>query len=341
MPKPPVSESDPSGLASDAFMRFLRQQATALGFVKLGIAPAIEISGFSNLAKWVDAGYAGQMTYIADRLDAYRHPSGVLEGCQSVIALAYPYPATPVIDQSELSKGAGKIARYASTGNDYHDVIHPKLKCLCKTIRRWKPESKARGVVDTAPMMERQFAELAGIGWRGKNTLLLNKELGSYFFIACVLTDVELPTDSPHHTSHCGTCTACLDACPTDAFVGPGVLDATRCISYLTIEHRGAIDEKLHEGIGDWVFGCDVCQEVCPWNRKPARHRGSNNPLPSELPLRTLSLSSALGETEESFRRKYRKTALWRTRLAGIQRNARIVIRNQVAESLRDSQHPK
>lgn len=329
MPMPPTTEPEPNALSSEAFLRYLRQQANELGFAKLGVAPAIEISGFSNLVKWIDSGYAGQMTYLSDRLGAYRHPSGVLEGCKSVIALAYPYPATPAIDRAEMPNGTGKVARYASTGDDYHDVLHPKLKMLCNTLRNWKPESKARGVVDTAPIMERQFAELAGIGWRGKNTLLLDKELGSYFFIACVLTDVELPADSPHHASHCGTCTACLDACPTAAFVKPGILDATRCISYLTIEHRGAIDETLHEGIGDWVFGCDVCQEVCPWNRKPTQKNNSENLSQSETPLRTFPLESVNEESEESFRRKYRKTALWRTRLAGIQRNAKIVIRNQ------------
>ncbi len=172
--------------------------------------------------------------------------------------------------------------------------------------------------------MEREVAELAGLGWRGKNTLLLNKFLGSYFFLACVLTDIELPHDSPHESSHCGTCTACLDACPTDAFPQPGVLDATRCISYLTIEHRASIPMDLREGIGDWLFGCDVCQEVCPWNRKASR-----DAVRPTKPLDKLNLADLFSLGDDDFRQRFRKTPLWRTRRRGILRNAAIVLGNQ------------
>ncbi|TWT76645.1 Epoxyqueuosine reductase [Planctomycetes bacterium CA13] len=321
----------------DAF----RARAARLGFAKVGVAQAVNATGFSRLVEWIDAGFAGEMQYFADRLDAYRHPRGVLEGCQSVICLAYPYPSdTPT---PTVPVGRGKVARYAWSGDDYHDQIHPKLKRLCRMLRNWNSESKARGIVDTAPLMEREVAQLAGLGWRGKNTLLLNKQLGSYFFLACVLTDVALPPDEPHVSSHCGTCTACLDACPTDAFPRPGVLDATRCISYLTIEKRcdseskaeQSIDPNLELGIGDWVFGCDVCQEVCPWNRKPHRRRPGRQTNRQETtstqsyPMQTLPLDGWAEMTDETFRARYRKTPLWRTRRLGILRSVNIVLRNQ------------
>ncbi|TWU36121.1 tRNA epoxyqueuosine(34) reductase QueG [Novipirellula artificiosorum] len=308
-----------SALSVDALVEQLRLRATELGFVGFGISAAVESTGFSDLVRWIDAGYAGQMDYFANRLDAYRHPGGVLEGCRAVICLAYPYPAGPSAD---VPSGFGRVARYAWPGIDYHDIVHPKLKKLCRMIRRWDPDSSARGVIDTAPILEREYAQRAGLGWRGKNTLLLNKQLGSYFFLACVLADIELPPTEPHESSHCGTCTACLDQCPTDAFVRPGVLDATRCISYLTIEHRGEISPEFHEPIGDWLFGCDVCQQVCPWNQK--RSRQVTAPEASS-PLQAVSLQEVDQLDEASFRQTYRKTPFWRTRLSGIRRNAKIV----------------
>ncbi|QDT03626.1 Epoxyqueuosine reductase [Rubripirellula lacrimiformis] len=299
----------------------LRDLIAAEGFTLCGIAPAVDSSGHSDLVRWIEAGYASEMQYFADRIDAYRHPAGVLGGAKSIIAMAMPYPARPA---QPLPIGHGKVARYAWPGVDYHDVIHPKLKRLCRTIRETFTGAAARGVVDTAPLMEREIAQLAGLGWRGKNTLLLNSVQGSYFFLACVLVDIELPTDGPQATAHCGTCTACLDACPTDAFPSAGVLDASRCISYLTIEHRGPIDPLLRPAIGDWVFGCDVCQQVCPWNRRPARA----DPTP-EVPMERIELSSLFGISEDDFRQRFRKTPMWRTRRRGLLRNAAIVLGNQ------------
>ncbi|GAA5505628.1 tRNA epoxyqueuosine(34) reductase QueG [Novipirellula caenicola] len=311
-------------MSPSEFLVTFRNQAAELGFIAVGVAPAIQSHGFSNLARWIEAGYAGEMDYIANRLDAYKHPSGVLDGCRSVIALAYPYDAAPT---QSVAPGTGRVARYAWQGVDYHDVIHPKLKQLVAAIRKSFPDAAARGVIDTAPIMEREIAQLAGLGWQGKNTLLLNKQLGSYFFLACVLTDVDFPPDTPHESSHCGTCTACLDACPTDAFPRPGVLDATRCISYLTIESRSEIAEDLRESLGDWAFGCDVCQEVCPWNRKPTRHYEQASP--PRQPLDVLELRALFSLDEAGFRQRYRKTPLWRTRRRGVLRNAALVLGNQ------------
>lgn len=286
-----------------------------------GVTPAVASKGFGELVRWIDSGYAGEMNYFADRREAYRHPSNVLAGTRSIIALAYPYDMS---SHRSVPSGHGKIARYVWSGVDYHDTIHPKLKRLCKDIVDTNPDAHARGIVDTAPLMEREVAELAGLGWRGKNTLLLNKQLGSYFFLACLLTDLELPYDAPHPTSHCGTCTACLDACPTGAFPKAGLVDATRCISYLTIEHRGPIPLELREGIGQWLFGCDICQEVCPWNRKPSR--AADRPA---QPLDRLDLRALFTISDDEFRVRFRKTPLWRTRRRGILRNAAIVLGNQ------------
>jgi len=294
----------------------IRQACDVEGFSRCGITPAVTSAGFDSLAQWIEAGYAGEMHYIADRLEAYRHPSGVLPGARSLIALTYPYPyvtprestsATTPIGQDDSGSAEPlrpAVARYTLGGSDYHDVIHPKLKRVCRQIRQWQPEARCRGVVDTAPLMEREIAQRAGLGWRGKNTLLLNKSDGSYFFLACLLIDVELPADAPHEHGHCGTCTACLDACPTDAFPQPGVLDATKCISYWTIESQELAPWSLRPSIGEWVFGCDVCQEVCPWNRKPVRTRQqrvcrSSDSTEMVAPT-TQPLSKRVGHPEQS-----------------------------------------
>jgi epoxyqueuosine reductase len=193
------------------------------------------------------------------------------------------------------------------------------------------PGSQSRGVVDTAPLLERDFARLAGLGWFGKNTMLIHKKVGSFFLLASLLTTVELEIDQPHVSSHCGTCTACLDACPTQAFPEPGVLDASKCISYFTIELKGSIPAEHRSGIGDWAFGCDICQDVCPWNRKAPV--GQTPELLSSSwqsgATKTLDLIALLQMPVEEFRQHFRSTALWRTKRQGLLRNACIVLGNQ------------
>jgi epoxyqueuosine reductase len=193
-------------------------------------------------------------------------------------------------------------------------------------VQQEAPGTQGRGVVDTAPLLERDFARRAGLGWFGKNTMLINKRLGSYCFLGALLLDRELGPSAPFEADHCGSCTRCLDACPTDAFAGPYQLDARRCISYLTIELRGPIPEELRPGMGDWIFGCDVCQEVCPWNRK-APETVEPALRPDAVGL-TLDLIELLGISEEEFRRRFRDTALWRTRRRGLLRNAAIALGN-------------
>lgn len=302
----------------------LKSHAGALGFGMVGVAPAVDARGASRLGEWLERGYAGEMRYLHERREAYAHPRFVLEGVRSIVMLGLHYrTATP----AAVAAGEGRVARYAWGTADYHDLIRDRLHDLADYLRELAPTATTRGVVDTAPLLEREFAQLAGLGWIGKNTLLLNREAGSYFFLAALLTDVELAYDAPHESDHCGTCTACLDACPTQAFPQAGVLDASRCISYLTIELRDHVPAALRGGMGDWVFGCDICQEVCPWNRfAPVSETPELQPLKGMNPL---ELAGLFALTEGEFRKRFRKTPLWRPHREGLLRNAAIVLGNQ------------
>ncbi len=302
---------------------YLQQSAYELGFARAGVCAAVTPTGFDRLREWLHNGYAGQMHFLAKREAAYEHPRHVLEGVRSLLVLAMNYRT---VEPCQPAAGQGLVSRYA-WGIDYHDLIHDRLAVLAERLRAHRPTAAVRGVVDTAPLLEREFAQLAGLGWIGKNTLLLNRDLGSWFFLAVLLTDVELDTDEPHTKDHCGTCTACLDACPTNAFVAPYVLDSRRCISYLTIELREAVPRELRSGVGDWVFGCDVCQDVCPWNRRaPASDEAALQPA---LGTRPLELIPLFGLSEEEFRARFRQSPLWRAKRRGLLRNAAMVLGNQ------------
>jgi epoxyqueuosine reductase len=301
----------------------IKQLAAELGFAACGICPAVAPPGLDHLDRWLASGFAGQMHWLEERRAAYEHPAGVLPGTRSLIVLAYPYRTA---EPQPIEPGQGRVSRYA-WGRDYHDLLRKKLHRIADTVRELAPGTQARGVVDTAPLLEGEFARLAGIGWIGKNTLLLNRQWGSWFFLAAVLTDLELPTDEPFAADHCGTCRACLDACPTDAFVEPYVLDARRCISYLTIELQDHIPDELKPGLGDWVFGCDVCQDVCPWNRRaPTSAEPEFAPQADRNPLDLVELLSL---SEEQFRARFRGTPLWRAHRRGLLRSAAIVLGNQ------------
>jgi epoxyqueuosine reductase len=304
----------------------IKEYAHDLGFEIAGIAPATPADGFDRLQEWLEQGYAGEMSYMQRRAEARRHPASILPAVRSVIMVGMNYNNRGPRIEGGRTSSAGKVARYAQ-GMDYHEVLRRKLNQLLARIRQEVPHCQGRGVVDTAPLLERDFARRAGLGWFGKNTMLLNKRLGSYFFLGALLLDIELQADPPHEAAHCGTCTACLDACPTQAFVAPGQLDSRRCISYLTIELRGPIPEELRAPMGDWLFGCDVCQEVCPWNRKaPPGLEPDLQPRPE---LATLQLIELLGLSEEEFRRRFRGTALMRSKRRGLLRNAAIVLGNR------------
>jgi epoxyqueuosine reductase len=306
----------------------LKRRASDLGFSLCGVCPAISPPGAERLGEWLAAGYAGEMHYLQSRRDAYGDPNRVLDGVRSVVMLAMNYrtadPATP-------QAGQGRVSRYAWSNTDYHDLIRPRLNALADFLSEKVPTANARGVIDTAPLLERDFAELAGLGWIGKNTLLLNRHHGSWFFLAALLTDAELTYDTQRETDHCGTCRACLDACPTGAFPQPYVLDASRCISYLTIELRDAIPQPLRTGMQDWIFGCDICQEVCPWNsRAPQSHNLKFEPRSGSNPIDLIALFDL---DEAAFRARFRHTPLWRSRRRGLLRNAAIALGNRPAAS--------
>ncbi len=309
----------------------IKQAARELGFDHVGCCPAATPPSLDRFRQWLAAGYAGEMRYLEDRADCYADPRCVLEGVKSIVMLGMNYRTAP---PRPANPGQGRVSTYAWGERDYHDVIHDRLRDLISRVRVLLPEARLRGVVDTAPLLEREFAQLAGIGWIGKNTLLLTRA-GSWFFLAALLVDVDLPYDAPMATEHCGTCTACLEACPTGAFVQPYVLDARRCISYLTIELRGPMPRELREGVGDWLFGCDVCQEVCPWNRKaPVTDEPSYKPLDGQNPVDLLELFTL---DDDAFRHRFRRTPLWRARRRGLLRNAAIVLGNQRYEPALDT----
>jgi len=307
----------------DRLTKSLKQEAARLGFDVSGACAAVTPTGFHQFVDWLDQGFAGEMNYLEDRKEAYEHPSNVLPGAMSILMLGLNYQTAPAV---QATSGKGRIARYAWSNVDYHDLVHKKLKQLKRFVKELDPSIGVRGVVDTAPLLEREFAELAGIGWRAKNTLLINKTAGSWFFLAALLLDVPLQYDEPMVTNHCGTCTACIDACPTDAFVKPHVLDATQCISYLTIEHRTAVPTALRSKMQDWILGCDICQEVCPWNRKaPLSQEADFQPIDGHNPIELRSLFQL---TDDQFRERFRKTPLWRPKRRGILRNAAIALGN-------------
>lgn len=305
----------------------LKQQALALGFDLAGVCPAETPRRLPQFESWLEAGYAGDMAWLPNRQAAYRHPRHVLDGVRSIVLLATNYHSSEPV---ATRPGQGRVSRYA-WGDDYHDALRGRLHSLADWLRQASPGAVTRCVVDTAPLFERELAQLAGLGWVGKNTLLLNKQLGSWFFLAALLTDVDLACDAPHELDHCGTCRACLDACPTGAFVEPYVLDSRRCISYLTIELRGAVPEELRPGLGDWLLGCDVCQEVCPWNhRAPVSAAAEFQPAEGMDPV---DLAALFDLDDAAFRRRFRHTPLWRPKRRGILRNAAILLGNRPVQA--------
>jgi epoxyqueuosine reductase len=306
----------------DSLETRLKYRAHELGFALVGIAPATAADGFVHLQTWLANGFAGEMGYMQRHAEARRHPSSILPEVRTVVMLAMTYVAPPA--EAPLPPHAGKVARYARS-EDYHDVLRRQLKALLAWLQQELPNGRGRAVVDTAPLLERDFARRAGLGWIGKNTMLIHPGLGSYFLLGALLLDHALVADSPFVTNHCGTCTACLRACPTDAFPAAGQLDARRCISYLTIELRDSIPDELRTPMGEWVFGCDVCQEVCPWNRKAP----AEGALPTRTDLEALDLIELLGMSEADFHTRFHGTALSRPRRAGLLRNAAIVLGNR------------
>lgn len=301
----------------------------AVGFDRVGVTTAEATPRTEFLRRWIERGFAGEMDYLARRLEERVDPRRVLEGARSIVAFS-------LVHGSELEvppgPGHGSVARYAG-GDDYHEVLAERLRAFeCELqILAGRP-IRTRSYVDTGPVLERAHSARAGIGWIGKNTCLIDPELGSYLLLGVVITDLPLRATAPE-PDHCGTCRACLDACPTQAFAAPYVLDATRCLSYVTIEQRGSIPEPMRKAQGQRVFGCDVCQEVCPWNSRkrrsvPSDSLGLRERIAPRLEWRGPSLEWLLSLDEESWRRATRKTALRRSGLRGLLRNALVASGN-------------
>jgi epoxyqueuosine reductase len=304
----------------------IKNKAIELGFDLVGIATAESPTHAQFYLDWLDRGMHGSMAYLArpDAIARRLDPKATLSGARSIIMVAMNYhdPDNGPVDDPSLPV----IARYAR-GTDYHFVFEEKLDQLATSIRALAgTEVQTRCYVDYGPVMERDHAQRAGLGWIGKNTMLIHPNVGSYFFLGAVLTDLPLAADEPFRADHCGTCTRCIDACPTGAIVGPRHLDSRLCISYLTIELRQPIPEHLRSLVGNRVFGCDICQEVCPWNQgAPGASEIHFRPSEDTTGL-TLADLMALGDGE--FRTHFSKTALMRAKRSGLQRNVAVALGN-------------
>jgi len=305
--------------ATEKNKQLIKQEASRLGFDACGIAMATHLDDDARrLESWLNKGLQGTMSYMERYFDLRIDPRNLVPGAKSVITLLLNY-----YPGKQQQPGAPKIAKYA-WGIDYHFVIKDKLQELLFFIKTNIGEVNGRGFVDSAPVLERTWAVRSGLGWVGKNGNVLTRHSGSFFFIATLITDLELAPDAPFATDYCGTCTRCIDACPTEAIISPTEINANKCISYLTIELKEAmIPSELNSKMDNWMFGCDVCQDVCPWNRfsKP-NNKDAFIPIPEIL---NLSLQEWEMMTEETFRKIFKNSPLKRSKWQGIQRNIRAI----------------
>ncbi len=300
----------------------IKERAKQLGFDVVGITTAQHAEHEASLLRWLYQGFHGEMDYLARDPERRARPSLVLENAKSIIAVGLNYYTKEPEPEKTTT---GKVSRYA-WGDDYHRVMQPKLKRLCRFISEiGGQETSSRYYVDTGPILEREFAARAGLGWIGKHSNLVSMEFGSWLFLGVVLTTLELEPDTPI-TDHCGTCRACLDACPTNAFPAPYILDARKCISYLTIEHRGSIPETLRGQMGNHVYGCDICLQICPWNRH--QKQSGDSAFDPRDEWHNPRLVDLLQLDEQSFQEATRKNPIRRTKLTGMLRNACIAAGN-------------
>jgi len=303
----------------------IKEKARELGFDVCGIAPAASFSELSFLRAWLDRGYAGEMDYLHRTADKRTDVRNVVPGARSVIVTGTVYNTDRPYSTEQADPDSALIARYA-WGDDYHDVLKARLDALLAWMRERSPEPfDARAYVDTGPVQERVYAQYAGLGWIGKNTCLINPDVGSWLFLAEIICTLPLEPDPPA-LDQCGTCTLCLEACPTGAIVEPRVLDSTRCLSYLTIELRGPIPEAQRAALGAHVYGCDICQEVCPYNHQPPR---SNDPAWQPRAALDLPALVRLWQTpDDELRETLKGSAMTRAKLTGFRRNLAVAIGN-------------
>jgi len=301
----------------------IKAQAYGLGFDLVGLTRTGPAQTAGQFDGWLRAGHAGELHYLERGAEKRRDSRLPIDGAQSAVVVAMNYGGR---------EPNGPVARYAR-GDDYHDVMVERLRALHTWVDAWVGAPvRGKAYVDTGPILERDLARRAGLGWFGKNTMLINPGIGSFFFLGVLLIDLDLKPDAPFATTHCGTCTRCLDACPTEALLEPGVLDARRCISYLTIELKGTIPPDLREPIGGLVYGCDICQEVCPWNVRFARELPADSPYTAREALgandaRTLA-RDLVRMAQTDFSAAFKGSPMKRAKLRGLKRNAAVVLGN-------------
>jgi epoxyqueuosine reductase len=305
----------------------IKSEALKLGFTKVGIARAEALDEEAKrLREWLNRGYHSTMDWMERNFEKRTDPRNIVPNAKSVICVAINY-YTP--QQHSNDPSAGKISRYA-WGDDYHDIVTKTLKMLWSWMKKEFPGIEGRYYVDTGPVMDKVWAERAGIGWIGKHTNVLTQDIGSWIFLGEIITTLELEYDEPA-TDHCGTCSLCIEACPTNAIVEPYVVDSNKCISYLTIEHRDEIDPTLGEKFENWIYGCDICQDVCPWNQKFSVETTEEPFAPRES-----NVAPRLDEwkemTQAEFTRQFKGSAIKRTKLEGLKRNVALNSGPHVAE---------
>ncbi len=306
----------------------IRLRASELGFAKVGIAKAEALTEEgTRLREWLGRGYHGTMEWMARNLEKRVDPREIVPNAKSVICVAMNYY---VDEKHSDDPSIGKISRYA-WGDDYHIVVEDRLQQLFQFIKSESPALNGKVYVDTGPMMDKAWAVRAGVGWLGKHTNVITRDYGSWVFLGEIIVDAELDYDEPI-ADFCGTCTACIDACPTNAIVEPYLLDSTKCISYLTIEHKGDIADELKPNLEGWIYGCDVCQDVCPWNNfQQTSDEEAFRPRQENLASHLQELETL---TEEEFRRRFKKSPMKRTKLSGLLRNVRAVLEHLIHQSV-------
>ncbi|MFA5556894.1 MAG: tRNA epoxyqueuosine(34) reductase QueG [Flavobacteriaceae bacterium] len=300
------------------YSQFIKSEAQRLGFLSCGISKVEFLEEEApRLEKWLSENRNGKMQYMENHFDKRLNPALLVDGAKSVVSLLLNYYPEKTQRQDSF-----KISKYAY-GQDYHHLIKEKLKELLHSIQENIGEVGGRVFVDSAPVLDKAWAQKSGLGWVGKNTNLISKKVGSFFFVAELILDIELEYDNPTMTDHCGSCTRCIDACPTQAIISPYVVDGSKCISYYTIELKENIPQEVKGKFDDWVFGCDVCQDVCPWNRFSVPH---SEPLlnPKEEIL-SFSKQDWIDITEETFSKVFQKSAVKRTKFEGFKRNIEFV----------------
>ena len=321
----PVSRPLPSAAPSATFEMRLKAQALGLGFDLAGIATLGRAETAPAFEQWLAAEHHGEMDYLRRGAELRGDTTRPEPGMISAVVVALDYGGR---------QPDGPIARYAR-GDDYHRVMWDRLDALLTWVRAERGSAvRGRAFADTGPILERDLARRAGLGWFGKNTMLINPRMGSFFFIGSLFLELDLIPDAPFAEDHCGTCTRCLEACPTQAFVRPGVMDARRCVSYLTIESRSAIPAEFHAAVGEHLYGCDICQDVCPWNVRFANAAPADGPLAPRAEFSGHGAAALAREflalDEPAYRERFRGSAIKRAKLSGLKRNAAVVLANAV-----------